>query len=81
MHLIHKKIILKSFSWITKDNVPFIYIYICFIDICRITNEEVRRRCGVENLEHKLRKMKLMRWFGHVKCRNENSILRRLMEL
>ena len=22
-----------------------------------------------------------MRWFGHVKCRNENSILRRVMEL
>ena len=30
-----------------------------------------------ENLEHKLRKMRL-RWFGHV---NENSILRRAMEL
>ena len=46
----------------------------------RITNEEVRRRCGVENLEHRLRKMRL-RWFGHVKCRDENSILRRVMEL
>ena len=33
----------------------------------RITNEEVRSRCGVENLERKLRKMRL-RWFGHVKC-------------
>ena len=31
----------------------------------RITNEEVRRRYGVENLEHRLRKMRL-RWFGHV---------------
>ena len=45
-----------------------------------ITNEEVRRSCGVENLEHRLRKMRL-RWFGHVKCRDENSILRRAMEL
>ena len=45
-----------------------------------ITKEEVRRRCGVENLEHRLRKMRL-RWFGHVKRRYENSILRRAMEL
>ena len=33
-----------------------------------------------ENLEHRLRKMRL-RWFGHVKGRDENSILRRAMEL
>ena len=46
----------------------------------RITNEEVKRRCGVENLEHRLRKTRL-RWFGHVKRRDENSILRRAMEL
>ena len=45
-----------------------------------ITNEEVRRRCGVENLRHRLRKMRL-RWFGHVKRRDVNSILRRAMEL
>ena len=35
---------------------------------------------GVENLKHRLRKTEL-RWFGHVKCRDENSILRRAMEL
>ena len=46
----------------------------------RITNEEVRRRCGVESLEHRLRKMRL-RWVGHVKLREENSILRRAVEL
>ena len=46
----------------------------------RITNEEVRRRCRVENLEHRLRKMRL-RWIGHVKRRDENSILRRAIEL
>ena len=47
----------------------------------RITNEEVTRRCGMENLEeHRLRKMRLRR-FGHVKCRDKNSILRRVMEL
>ena len=45
----------------------------------RIMNDKVRRRCEVENLEHRLRKMRL-RWFGHVKRRNENSILRRAME-
>ena len=46
----------------------------------RITNEEVKRRCGVENLEHRLRKMRL-RCFGHVKHRDKNNILRRAMEL
>ena len=47
----------------------------------RTTNEEVRGRCGwIENLEHRLRKMRL-RWFGHVNCRAENSILRRAMAL
>ena len=46
----------------------------------RITNEEVRRRCGVENLEHRLRKTRL-RWFGHVKRRDKNSILRSSMKL
>ena len=46
----------------------------------KITNKEIRRRCGMENLEHRLRKARL-RWFGHVKRRNENKILRRAMEL
>ena len=46
----------------------------------KITNKEVRRRCGVENLEIRLRKMRL-RWFGHVKRRDENSKLWRAMEL
>ena len=31
-------------------------------------NEEVRRRCEVENLVPRLRKTRL-RWFGHVKRR------------
>ena len=34
----------------------------------------------MENLEHGLRKTRL-RWFGHVKRRNENTILRSVMEL
>ena len=34
----------------------------------------------MEDLEHSLRKMRL-RWFGHVKLRDENRILRRVMEL
>ena len=46
----------------------------------RITNKEVRRRCGEENHEHRLRKMRL-RWFGHVKHKDENSKLRRATEL
>ena len=47
----------------------------------RITNDkEVRRRCEVEKLEHRLRKTRL-KWFGYVKCRDENSLLRRAMKL
>ena len=45
-----------------------------------LTNKEVRRRCGVENLEYRLRKMRL-RWFGPVKHRDENNILRRVIKL
>ena len=37
----------------------------------KITNKEVRRSCGVESLEHILRKSRL-RWFGHGKRRDEN---------
>ena len=39
-----------------------------------------RRKCGVENLEHRLRTIRL-RWFGHGKHRDKNSLLRRVMEL
>ena len=34
----------------------------------------------MEILEHRLRKTRL-RWFGHIKPRDENSILRRVLEL
>ena len=34
----------------------------------------------MENLEHRLRRKRL-KWFGHVKCRDKNSILRSVMEL
>ena len=43
----------------------------------RITNEKVRKRCGMENLKHRMR----FRWFAHVKRRDESSIIRRAMEL
>ena len=46
----------------------------------KITNEEVRIRCGVVSLEHRLRKTSLKR-FAHVKHKDENSMLRRAMEL
>ena len=72
----------------TVDRNTWLKVYILLIKAAssekadvwqdRITNEEVRRRCGVENLEHRLRKMRL---FGHEKCRDENSILRRAVEL
>ena len=34
----------------------------------------------MENLEHRLRKLRL-RWFGHEKRKDENRILRRAIEL
>ena len=34
----------------------------------------------MENIEHRLMKMRL-RWFGHVKRTDENSVLRRAMDL
>ena len=39
--------------------------------------------CGVENLEHRLKNILRLRWFGHVKCRDKSysTILRRVMEL
>ena len=46
----------------------------------KITNKEIRRRSGVENFENVLRKTRL-RWFGHVKHRDENSIVKRAMEV
>ena len=45
-----------------------------------ITNENVRRRCWVENLEHRLRKMRL-RYFGLIKRRDDNSLHSRAIEL
>ena len=41
----------------------------------RVSNEEVQRRCGVEDLEDRLSRARL-RWFGHVRRREEGHILR-----
>ena len=46
----------------------------------RVSYEEVWRRCGVEDLEDRLRRARL-RWFGHVRRREEGHILRRAVEL
>ena len=48
----------------------------------RVSNEEVQRRCGVEDLEDRLRRARL-RWFGHVRRREEGHIhvWRRAVEL
>ena len=46
----------------------------------RVTNEEVRERCGVEDIGVRIRGARL-RWFGHVKRREENNILRRVYDL
>ena len=46
----------------------------------RVSNEEVQRRCGVEDLEDRLRRVRL-RCFGHVRRREEGHILIRPVEL
>ena len=46
----------------------------------RVRSEEVARRCGVEVLENVLRRRRL-RWFGHVKRRDEEDPLKRVGEL
>ena len=46
----------------------------------RITNEEIRERCGVEDLKDRMRRTRL-RWFGHVKRREESNILKRVYDL
>ena len=46
----------------------------------RVTNDEVRERCGVEDLRVRIRRTRL-RWFGHVKRREENNTLRRVYDL
>ena len=44
----------------------------------RVSNDEVRRRCGVENIIDILRRSRL-RWYGHVKRREDDHILRRAL--
>ena len=46
----------------------------------RVTNEEVRERCGVEDLRVRIRTTRL-RWFGHVKRREEDNILKRVYDM
>ena len=46
----------------------------------RVTNEEVMRRCGVEDVISKLRRDGL-RWYGHIKRREEGHVLRKALEL
>ena len=46
----------------------------------RISNEEVLHKCRLQEISSVLRKQRL-RWFGHVKRMEENSILRRAMNL
>ena len=46
----------------------------------RVSNDEVRRRCGVENIIDVLRRSRL-RWYGHVKRREDDHILRRALDM
>ena len=41
---------------------------------------EVLRRCGLEDIETRLRRNRL-RWFGHVWRAGESSLISRVMEL
>ena len=46
----------------------------------RVRSEEVARRCGVDEVEMVMRKRRL-RWFGHVRRREENDPIRRVVDL
>ena len=46
----------------------------------RVPSEEVRRRCGVEDVMELLRRRRL-RWYGHVRRREEDHVLRRASEM
>lgn len=46
----------------------------------RVTTEELRRRCGVEDIIEQLQRHRL-RWFGHVRRREEDHVLRRAEEM
>ena len=46
----------------------------------RVTNEEVLRKCSVYDIVSEVRRRRL-RWFGHVRRREDGNILRRAMEM
>ena len=46
----------------------------------RVRTEEVARRCGVDVLEIVMRERRL-RWFGHVRRREEDNPMRKVMDL
>ncbi len=46
----------------------------------RVTSEEVRKRCGVKDIIEVLKRSRL-RWYGHVRRREEDHILRRAAEM
>ena len=46
----------------------------------RVRSEEVARRCGVDEVETVMRERRL-RWFGHVRRREEDNPVRRVMDL
>ena len=45
-----------------------------------VRSEEVARRCGVDGLEMVMRERRL-RWFGHVRRKEEDDPIRRVMDL
>ena len=45
-----------------------------------LSNEEVEQRCEVENVLKKLRRQRL-RWYGHVRRREDSHILKRAMDI
>ena len=46
----------------------------------RLPNEEVRRRCGVEDIIDVMRRSRL-RWYGHVRRREDDHVLRRALDM
>ena len=45
----------------------------------RLTNEEVRRRAGIERELANRADQRVLRWFGHVERMDENHVARRVL--
>ena len=54
-------------------------INVHYIDQCRVNNEEVRRRAGIERELASRADQRVLGWFGHVERMDEHRMARRVL--